>query len=243
LAIVKGCGPVALCGKGLIVARHNIHGHIALCGKGLIIVPSPVAILGKGFVVILFGKRLVVALFGKHGLFCVLSILFLSNVHTVFSVLALLAFGNIHAFGNVHAISSVLALLNLSVFAPLVIAWRNMVLVASCKQQHEHFIVALESFLSFPCICCFIAIAPCNITIKENCCIDDVVVVVSQSILALAHCAFAIVYVVDPHLSKRLVVTCACTLSCCDQPLSLLPAIQQEKIYCHPCILQYNVGC
>jgi hypothetical protein len=73
--------------------------------------------------------------------FCVLGILALGNVHTIFSILALLAFGNIHAFGNVHAISSVLAVLNLSVFALLVIAWRNMVLVASCEQQHEHLLL------------------------------------------------------------------------------------------------------
>ncbi len=67
--IVKGCGPVALCGKGLVVALHSIRSPVfcgkglnvvalhharcpfALCGKGLIVVPSPVAILCKGFVV------------------------------------------------------------------------------------------------------------------------------------------------------------------------------------------------
>jgi hypothetical protein len=35
-AIIKGHGPVALCGEGLIVALHGIHGPEALCGERLI---------------------------------------------------------------------------------------------------------------------------------------------------------------------------------------------------------------
>ncbi len=82
------------------------------CGKGLTDVPSLVAIVGKGFVIALFGKRLVVALLGKHCLLCVLGVLTLGDIHTVFGVLAVLPLG---------------------VFAPLVIVWCNMVVVASCK--------------------------------------------------------------------------------------------------------------
>jgi hypothetical protein len=46
-----------------------------LCGKRLIVAPSPVTILGKGFVVVFFGKRLVVALLDGCILLGVLSIL------------------------------------------------------------------------------------------------------------------------------------------------------------------------
>jgi hypothetical protein len=60
------------------------------------------------------------------------------------------------AFGNVHAIFGVLVLLDLGMLAPLVIAWRGIVVVAFCERQHERLIVALESLrssLAFVCCC------------------------------------------------------------------------------------------
>ncbi len=36
--IIEGCGPVALCGKGLVIALHGVLGPEALCGKRFIIV-------------------------------------------------------------------------------------------------------------------------------------------------------------------------------------------------------------
>ncbi len=119
------------------------------CGEGLVVVPSPVAILCKGFVVASFGKRLVVALLDRCILLGVLAILALGNVNAVFGVLNVLAFGNLHAFANVYAISSVLAVLNLGVFAPLIVALHDMVIVASCEQQHESLIVAWECPIPF----------------------------------------------------------------------------------------------
>jgi hypothetical protein len=112
------------CGKRLIVALHNVHGQCP-CGKGL-----------------------VVTLLDKCGQIGVLAILAFGNVHTVFGILTVLAFGDVHAFGNLHAISSVLAMLNLGAFVLLIVASRNMVVLASCNQQHENSIVAWESFQS-----------------------------------------------------------------------------------------------
>jgi hypothetical protein len=89
------------CGKRLIVALHNVHGQYP-CVERLIIAPSPVAILGKEFVIAVFGKRLIVALLDKCGLLGVLAVLSLSNVHAVFSELTVLSFGNVHTFGGVH---------------------------------------------------------------------------------------------------------------------------------------------
>jgi hypothetical protein len=87
----------------------------------------------------------------------VLVILPLGNAHAVFGVLTVLAFGNVHAFSNVYAISSILTVLNLGVIAPLIFALCNMVIISSCKQQHENLIVAWESFcysLAFAFYCC-----------------------------------------------------------------------------------------
>jgi hypothetical protein len=125
------------------------------CGKGLIVLPSPVAILGKGFVLTFFGKRLVVALLDRCVLLGVLAILALANVHAVFGVLNVLAFGNLQAFANVYAFSSVLAVLDLGILALLIIALRDMVIIASCKQQHESLIVAWESFNSSLAFVCY----------------------------------------------------------------------------------------
>ncbi len=59
----------------------------------------------------------------------VLAELALGAVHAVFGVLAVLA------LGNVHASSNILAKPYLFIFALLVVAWRNVGIVASCKQQ------------------------------------------------------------------------------------------------------------
>jgi hypothetical protein len=143
-AIFGGHSPVALCGKGLIVALYGVcglrpfvaRGSLASCmtyaancpcGKELIVVPSPVAILGKRFVVALFGKGFIVTLLDECGLLGILAVLALGAVHAVFIILAVLALGNIHIFSNV------LAVLNLSVFALLVVAWRDKVVIASCN--------------------------------------------------------------------------------------------------------------
>jgi hypothetical protein len=123
---------------------HDVHGQCP-CGEGLIVAPSPVAILGKGFVIALFGG-LIVALLNKCGLLSILAVLTLGTVHTVFGILTVLA------LGNVHAISRVLTVPNLGVFTLLVITWPDMAVVASCKWQHEHLIVAwklLGSSLTF----------------------------------------------------------------------------------------------
>ncbi len=82
------------------------------CGEGLIVIPSPVAIPGKGFEVAFFGKRLIVALL---------------DICILLGVLALLA------LGNVHIVFGVLTVPNLSVFTPLIAVLCNMVVVASCK--------------------------------------------------------------------------------------------------------------
>ncbi len=78
-------------------------------GKGLVVVPSLVAILGKGFIVAFFGERLVVVLLNGCILLGVLAILALGIVHAIFSLL------NVLAFGSVHAISGALAVSNLGV--------------------------------------------------------------------------------------------------------------------------------
>jgi hypothetical protein len=163
------------------------------CGKGLIDVPIPVSILGKWSVVALFGKGFVVALLDKCGLLGVLYVLALVTVHAVFGVLAVLALGNVHAFSNVFAI------LSLGIFALLIIALRNMVIISSCEGQHESLIVAWDLF-RFSLAFLITVNAPCNTTYKENNChVVDVVLMASQSISLLALCAFAIVDLVDPH--------------------------------------------
>jgi hypothetical protein len=48
-------------------------------------------------------------------------------------------------FGNIHAIFGALTVLDLGVFVPLILALCGMVVVASCKQQHQILIVAWES--------------------------------------------------------------------------------------------------
>jgi hypothetical protein len=103
------------------------------CGEGLIVIPSPIAILGKGFVVAFFGKRLIVALLDRCVLLGVLAILTLGDVHAIFGVLNVLAFGDIHAFANVYAISSIFVVLDLSIFVPLIVALHDMVIVTSFK--------------------------------------------------------------------------------------------------------------
>ena len=68
-----------------------------------------------------------------------------------FGVLAILALGNVN---NVFGIFNVL---DLGVFAPLILALRSTVVVAPCKQQHEILIVvwceSVQSSLAFICCC------------------------------------------------------------------------------------------
>jgi hypothetical protein len=157
--IVKFCGPVTHCGKGLVVASYT---YVALrpfvargslsscttcvanrpCGEGLIDVPIPVTILGKQFVVTLFGKGLIPPFLDECGLLGILNVLPYGAVHAVFDVLALLNIGDVHTFSNV------LAVLNLGIFTLLVIALCDMVITVSCKQQHESLIIAWEFFCS-----------------------------------------------------------------------------------------------
>ncbi len=66
----------------------------------------------------------------KLGVFAILAH---GKVHAVFGILIVLAFGNIHAFGNVYAISSILAVIDLGIFALLIVALLDMVIFASCK--------------------------------------------------------------------------------------------------------------
>ncbi len=70
-----------------------------------------------------------------------------------------------------------------------------------------------------------IVIAPCDMTIQDDCCVIDVVSWHHNQLLLLALHAFTIVDVVDPHWSKRLVVAGTILLACCDQPPLLFPMI------------------
>ncbi len=47
-----------------------------------------------------------------------------------------------------HAVFGILAILVLGILVPLIFVWCDMVVVASCKQQHEHLIIAWESWHS-----------------------------------------------------------------------------------------------
>jgi hypothetical protein len=48
-------------------------------------------------------------------------------------ILNVLAFGDVHALGNVHTVLGILAVINLSILAPLVVAWCCTVIATSCK--------------------------------------------------------------------------------------------------------------
>jgi hypothetical protein len=145
------------------------------CGKGLIDVPIPVAILGKRFVVALFGKGFIVALLDECSLLGILNVLALGTVHNVFGVLTLLDIGDIHAFSNV------LAVLNLGVFALLVVAWRGVGVIASCERQHIIFDCCVGAVHILPLHLSVIVVAPCNMTIKNDCCVVDICIVALQS--------------------------------------------------------------
>jgi hypothetical protein len=122
------------CSERLIVALHDVRGHCPC------------------------GKELVVTLLNECRLLGVLTILALGNVHAVFGILTVLA------FGNIHAISSILAVLDVGIFVPLIFALQDMVIIASCKQQHENLIVAFSLFV-LPLHLSVIVVAPCNKTI------------------------------------------------------------------------------
>ncbi len=128
-----------------------------------------------------------------------------------------------------HAVFGVLALLNLGILVPLIVAWCNMVLVASCKQQHEHLIVAWEFHISPSHLLLYCCHSLQCVNNKNDCYIVNVVVMALRSILLLAVHAFTIVDVVDPHQSKRLVAAGAILHAYCNQPWLMLPAIRQRK--------------
>jgi hypothetical protein len=92
-----------------------------------------------------------------------------------------------------------LAVLNLGILAPLVVAWRSMVVIASCEQQHIIFDCCVGVVHILPLHSSVIVISPCNMTIKKDCRIVDVCIVELQSILLLALCPFAIIDVVLSH--------------------------------------------
>jgi hypothetical protein len=181
----------------IIVAWHDVHGQLPLwqgphCCSQPSCHPWQVVCCPR------LGKVLVFALLNKCSLLGDFAVLALSAVHAVFGILTVLTFGNVHTFGNIHAISIVLAILNLGIFAPLIVVWRDVVVIVSCDQQHKNLIVAWELFcssLAFILYCC------CSLqyNIKNDCSIVNVVVMVLQSILLLAPPTFAIVDVADPH--------------------------------------------
>jgi hypothetical protein len=150
------CNPIALCGERLIVTLHNVRSPLPLW-QGAHCCTQPICHSWQGVPHWFLWQELVVALLDRWVLLGVLTILALSDVHAVFAILNVLVFGDLHALANVYAISSILAVLNLGVFAPLIIMLCDMVIVASYKQQHESLIVAWESFhssLAFICYCC-----------------------------------------------------------------------------------------
>ncbi len=259
--IIEGHGPVTYCGEGLGVALHNVRSlnaaycclaqhtwSLALvarglssscmmytancpCGKGLIVIPSPVAILGKGFIVAFFGRRLIVALLNRCVLLGILAVLTLGAVNAVFGVLTVLNLATYTpSWTYLHVVLRILTVPNLSIFALLFFAWHGMFVVASCKQQHIIFDCCMGVALDHPLHSSVIVSAHCNGTIKNEWCVLVIVAVASQTILLLALHAFAIIDVVDPHWWKGLVTTCAFCCTCCNQPSSLLPATQQKNI-------------
>jgi hypothetical protein len=175
-------------------AHHCLAWHtrpIALVMRGSLLYPAQ-SPPWQQFVIALFGKGLIVALLDKCGLLGVLAMCALGIVHAIFGILAVLALGNVHAFSNV------LAEPNLGVCALLVIAWRNMVVVTSCKQQHIIFYCCVGVPLVLPLHLSGIVIAPCNMT-RNDCRIVDVVIVLSWLMSSLALHAFGIIDVVDTH--------------------------------------------
>ncbi len=180
--VVIGRGPVALCGEELVIALHDICNPIVLCGKRFILALRHVRgkfSLWQGahycsqhsrhswqeVIVAVIGKRLIVSLISEHALLSVPAVLALGTVHAVFGILTVLAFGNVYVFGNAHTISSIHAVLGLDgVFPLLIVPLQDMVVVASCEQQHENLIVFWELYSSFPCIHCFIVVTTHNTT-------------------------------------------------------------------------------
>jgi hypothetical protein len=125
------------------------------------------------------GKRLVVAFLDKCGLPGVLAVLALKDIHAVFGVLTVLAFGNVHTFGNVRNNSSVLALLDLGIFALLVVMWCNVVIVAFCKQQH----------VNSDCYVGVVLVLPLHLLFYHCRCLQyNIEMIVVLSILLLWHC-------------------------------------------------------
>ncbi len=135
--IVVGCGPVALGGKGPVIALHNVRGpnaayhcfeqhtrSVALVVRVSLLYPAQSSSLARGLLLPSLARGFLCALLGKHGLLGILTVL---------------------AFGALHTVFGILTVLDLGIFTLLVIAWWDMVLVTSCKWKHENLIVAWES--------------------------------------------------------------------------------------------------
>jgi hypothetical protein len=131
------------------------------------------AILGKGFVVAFYDVRLIVALLDGCVLLGIFAVLALGAVHAILGILAVLALGAVHAIfgvlavlalGDVHASSNVLTKPDLGIFALLVVAWRNVVIVASCEGQHFIFDCCVGVIHILPLHMSVIVVAPCDTT-------------------------------------------------------------------------------
>jgi hypothetical protein len=83
---------------------------------------------------------------------------------------------------------------------PLVLAWRGMVIITSCKQQHIIFDCCMGVALVLPSHLSVVVIAPRGMT-RNDCRVVDVVILSLRSILLLAFPAFAIIDEVDLHQS------------------------------------------
>ncbi len=247
--IIEGCHPVARCGKGHVVALHGVCSpnaaycclawhtrSLALvtrgllsscmmyaancpCGKGLIVAPSPVAILGKGFVVPFLARG---SLWPS-----------LTDV----SSLAYSPYSPSAMYGTTLAYSMYLPL---ATYMPLVMYTPSPAYLPSAYLRRWSLCGAMWSslhsandymkvwLLHGSCTCPSLAfvvfiIVAIAIRHRNDCCVINFVIMSSWSTLPLALCTFVIVNVVDPNQGIGLVVTGAIPRACCDQPL--LPAL------------------
>ena len=254
-AIIAGCGLVTYCGEGLVVALHGVRNPNAAycclaqhtrslvlvarfllsscmtyavncpCGKELIVVLSQSPSLARGLLSPSLARGLLWPSSMDATSFGELALLALNNVHAVFGILNVLAFGNVYVVDNVHTIFS-FGVLDLGVFASLIVALHGMVIVAFCKQQqHEILIVAWksdQSSLAFACCChCFLRYDNKKWLSHHQRSHHDLAVN-----LLTGDFPFLIVNVVDLHWWKRLAVDCAIlrifAIKCCCRRRSLL---------------------
>jgi hypothetical protein len=189
------------------------------CGKGLIIIPSQLPSLARGLLLPSLVKGLLWPSSTDASslvflLYSPLATYTLSSAYLLYLPLATYT----PSWTYLAVIFGVLAVPDLSVFVLLFVAWSDIAVVASCKQQHIIFDCCVGVALVLPSHLSGIVIAPCNMT-RNDCHIVDVVVVSLRSMSLLALHAFAIVDVVDPHQSQgRLLIMQYCALCCCNQP-------------------------